>query len=584
MSAPPPKNYTAPRFTRIVSILLLSVVCAAVFGTNSAWAQVTVSADNVTETKATLSLSGHSGWWHYKETAPNSGTCAAVTGGQSVELEGLSQGEDYSYDIFNGTSCATENKIGDVDFSTIKFDVDVDTRTRTTAMLTLENYASGTEWWYRRSWPNSGLCTSGGTGTSVTLSDLIKNTSYTYRAYDASNCSTNNEIGVVYFKTLPEHVLEASNITQTQATLELVDVNITWYYKKTQGPGASSCIQVPQGTTTVSLADLTANTSYEYRSFRAGECSSSTEIDFVSFTTLPLIPAKPASISLTAQIEAVDVSWTAGSGGGTPTGWQYTKKVGNGNWSEYADVPGSDGSTRSHTFPGTAGNQVKFKVRGVNTGGDGTESDESSAVTILTKPEIILTISPTTIAEDASATSITVKAEFSSTDTFTSNKTVTISVGGSGTATSGTDYAAVSDFDITITAGQSRSMGTFTLTPTQDTDLEGDETIGLAGSATGLTVNPTTLTLSDDDAATVTINDATSEEGESMTFTVTLDRAVSGGLTVTPSYTNGTASSSDYTQNTTALNFTGTANETKTFTISTRKIRLLRVARHLPSA
>ena len=67
--------------------------------------------------------------------------------------------------------------------------------------------------------------------------------------------------------------------------------------------------------------------------------------------------------------------------------------------------------------------------------------------------------------------------------------------------------------------------------------LEDDETIGVAGSATGLTVNPTTLTLSDDDAAALTINDATSEEGELMTFTVTLDRAVSGGLTVTPSYT-----------------------------------------------
>ena len=67
----------------------------------------------------------------------------------------------------------------------------------------------------------------------------------------------------------------------------------------------------------------------------------------------------------------------------------------------------------------------------------------------------------------------------------------------------------------------------------------------------------------------MTINDANADEGDSMTFTVTLDNAVQGGLTVTPSYTNGTAADTDYTKNTNALSFTGTANETKTFTVAT---------------
>ena len=38
---------------------------------------------------------------------------------------------------------------------------------------------------------------------------------------------------------------------------------------------------------------------------------------------------------------------------------------------------------------------------------------------------------------------------------------------------------------------------------------------------------------------------------------------------MTPGYTNVTASSSDYTANTSALSFTGTAGETQTFTVST---------------
>ena len=60
-----------------------------------------------------------------------------------------------------------------------------------------------------------------------------------------------------------------------------------------------------------------------------------------------------------------------------------------------------------------------------------------------------------------------------------------------------------------------------------------------------------------------------------MTFTVTLSQAVQGGLKVTPSYTNGTAASGDYTANTTALTFTGTKGETKTFTVSTTEDAVL---------
>ena len=59
-------------------------------------------------------------------------------------------------------------------------------------------------------------------------------------------------------------------------------------------------------------------------------------------------------------------------------------------------------------------------------------------------------------------------------------------------------------------------------------------------------------------------------EGDSLTFTVTLDQAVSGGLTVTPSFTDGTATNgTDYTGNTAGITFAGTAGETKTFTVAT---------------
>ena len=184
-------------------------------------------------------------------------------------------------------------------------------------------------------------------------------------------------------------------------------------------------------------------------------------------------------------------------------------------------------------------------------------------------PEVDLSLSSSSVSEGTSKATVTVTAAFSSSVTYAANKTVTVSVGGSGTATSGTDYTAVSDFDITIAKGDTSSTGSFTLTPTDDQVFEGDETVVVSGTSTGLTVNDDTLTITENDDAAVTIADASADEGDTITFTVTLDKAVQGGLTVTPSFTNGTAADTDYTANTAALTFTGTAGETQSFKVAT---------------
>ncbi len=183
-------------------------------------------------------------------------------------------------------------------------------------------------------------------------------------------------------------------------------------------------------------------------------------------------------------------------------------------------------------------------------------------------PAVTLTANPSSVSEGAGATSVTVTATAAS--AIGSSREVTVSVGGSGTATSDTDYTAVSDFIIKIAANATTGTGTFTLTPADDSTVEASETIGVAGTSLSTTVTGTTLTLTDNDSATVTVDDASAAEGSSMTFTVTLDTQVAGGLTVTPDFTDVTATEgTDYDENTTALTFTGNANETKTFTVST---------------
>ena len=62
----------------------------------------------------------------------------------------------------------------------------------------------------------------------------------------------------------------------------------------------------------------------------------------------------------------------------------------------------------------------------------------------------------------------------------------------------------MSDFTVTIGANATSGTGTFTLTPTQDLLVEGDETISVKGTATGLTVTGASLTLEDEETAAAT--------------------------------------------------------------------------------
>ncbi|MCY4431311.1 MAG: Ig-like domain-containing protein [Rhodospirillales bacterium] len=194
-------------------------------------------------------------------------------------------------------------------------------------------------------------------------------------------------------------------------------------------------------------------------------------------------------------------------------------------------------------------------------------------------PSVDLSVNPPIVAEGGGATTVTVTAALKNSLVFPEDKTVTVSVGDSVpgviNAVSGEDFAAVADFDVVIVGGRSSGTGTFTLEPIDDDVIEDGESITVSGTAR-FTVNSASLMLTDDDRgktgadATVTISSASAVEGESLTFTVTLNQAVQGGLTVTPGFTDDTATKgTDYSENTAALSFIGTAGETQTLTVAT---------------
>ena len=154
--------------------------------------------------------------------------------------------------------------------------------------------------------------------------------------------------------------------------------------------------------------------------------------------------------------------------------------------------------------------------------------------------------------------------------------TVTPGSYANGTAESGDYTANTAALSFTGAKGETK---TFTVSTTEDAVLESDETftlgLSVSNQPSGTTVTSSdegTGTIENDDSSEVTIADAAADEGDGITFTVTLSEAVEGGVTVTPgSYTNGTAASGDYTANTAALTFTGTKGETRSFTVSTNE-------------
>ena len=206
-----------------------------------------------------------------------------------------------------------------------------------------------------------------------------------------------------------------------------------------------------------------------------------------------------------------------------------------------------------------------------------TDGDSNISLSRLS-PSIALSVSPSSVAESANATTATVTARLSGA-ARSADTVITVSVGASGdAATEGTDYATVADFTLTIAAGQTSGTAEFSMDPTQDTIDEGaGETLSIGGttSVSGLNVTATQMTITDDDGTpTLTLNlskSTISESGGVSTVTATLSAASNEAVTVTVSAAPvSPAASSDYTlsQNKTLTIAAGATNSTGTVTIS----------------
>ncbi len=130
-------------------------------------------------------------------------------------------------------------------------------------------------------------------------------------------------------------------------------------------------------TTKYKVTGLTDNREYtlQVRAFNIGGYGA--ESDSVSVVpNIPGLPGAPQNLTATAGDERVTLNWDAPTSGGEPDSYQFRQSEDDGvSWSEWTAVPNSDEFTTEHTVENLTNDQeYSFQIRGVNSGGDGTES------------------------------------------------------------------------------------------------------------------------------------------------------------------------------------------------------------------
>ena len=191
----------------------------------------------------------------------------------------------------------------------------------------------------------------------------------------------------------------------------------------------------------------------------------------------------------------------------------------------------------------------------------------------VTQLRAALTVTPARVAEGATgsarAVAVTVTLEG---EPRTEDTEVTVAVSG-GTATEGEDFAAVADFMVTIAAGETSGSGSFVLAPVDDAVDESDETVLVAGTASGLAAPAVVVTITDDDERGVAVMPTalTVPEGGGGAYEVSLASQPTSNVTVTV-----VSDDSEVTVDRSSLTFTASSWSTaQTVTVSARDDELV---------
>ncbi len=251
----------------------------------------------------------------------------------------------------------------------------------------------------------------------------------------------------------------------------------------------------------------------------------------VTVTVTDTTPGRPTGLTATAGDTQVELSWTAPGSGGSIGSWQYRQKEGGNAYGEWMAIVGSSASTTRHTVEGlTNGSPYRFRVRAV--GSVGTDNFGAPAAEARATPMAVAVSPGVTLSE----TRLTMLEGTTAIYTVILNTAPSAAV----TVTPSSNNADVTFSPATLSFGTDSGVGgwdtaqTVTVTGEQDVDTE-DDSATLTHSISGgnyasLTVPSVAVTVTE--AVTVTVADATVDEGDTVRLRVTVTGRLSTDTTV----------------------------------------------------
>ena len=149
-------------------------------------------------------------------------------------------------------------------------------------------------------------------------------------------------------------------------------------YRTTGGYGSWTDIAGSGAMTTRHVvSDLPNGTAHRFKIRAVNDVGPGVESEEASSTPLSR-PAKPSGFTVKAGDARVALAWNDPLNS-TITGWQYSFRT-SGGYGAWTDIEGSDAATTGHTVTGLSnGVGHTFKIRAVNAGGNGAESDAVAA-------------------------------------------------------------------------------------------------------------------------------------------------------------------------------------------------------------
>ena len=240
----------------------------------------TLTATVNTNRSVDLNLSnGPDNWWFRINYW---GTCTAAPG---TTVSGIAGYKDGTHAVAAYSDSGCNYHVTATTFTIVPPTLTASGVTNTGATLTIANHTG--QWWYQADTGPHATCQGPvATNTSTrTLTGLTPSATYTYKAYSATGCNSNDLLATASAFTTLSPSLTATSISGTGATLNMTGYTSAWSYKRTAGPSNTTCSDISAGNTTATLGSLTADTLYGYTSYSGSGCTTANKLDTVHFST-----------------------------------------------------------------------------------------------------------------------------------------------------------------------------------------------------------------------------------------------------------------------------------------------------------